>query len=281
MYAQLGTILFQNMKGFTDFSKAGSASYAVHQMLDGKPKLQKTGNTLDEISLSMRFHASFCVPETELNNLKDYRDKGEIIPLLFGNGKLSGSYVIVEITETVEDADPQGNIFSLIVSCLLREYVTPNALQQEQDANRKKATAVGDKKQILTSKVNPPTETENVAALITKSENNISLVNDAIVEKGGMEFPVNRSIAIDSIINVNSNAESLAAICADPKSILYGNAAIEQAITQVSQESVKFLNIILTKSFGSVVAQNAVMVKAMQFLKATSRTIINKSILRL
>ena len=148
MFAQLGNTLFENLKSFTEYSKKGSATYAEHALLDGKPRLQRTGSELDELTLSIRFHVSFCNPAKELAALKTSRDEGEVLPLLWGSGKVEGNFVITELEETIEDTDPQGNVFSYVVSCTLKEYVVTNKLQQEQDNNRKNGKAVGDKKAV-------------------------------------------------------------------------------------------------------------------------------------
>ena len=104
MYARLGNITFENRKGdyvgsvgFNDFSKTSSVTYAEHKPLTGKPLLQATGPTLDEISLSMRFHASFCNPVQELHALKRSMDTFEVMPLLLGNGIKEGEFVIMSV----------------------------------------------------------------------------------------------------------------------------------------------------------------------------------------
>ena len=209
MYAQLGNVIFQNLKGFTEFSKTGSASYSEHQLLDGKPKLQKTGSSLEEIALSIRLHASFCNPLNELTTLRDLRDNGEILPLLYGNGRLEGTFVITQLTSTVEDADPQGNVFSYVVSCTLREYVTQNRLQQEQAEFKKNAAAVGDKKPVSVRKINPPTGNAIVASLVTRSENNAASINRVMIERGGIQDAINRQRVLTDLKSISSKANEL------------------------------------------------------------------------
>jgi len=185
MFAQLGTIQFENLKTFNDFSKTGSAIYAEHALIDGKPRLQRTGSSLDEINLSIRFHASFCNPKQELNLLIAAKDESQILPLLWGNGDLSGDFVITEINETIEHADPQGNVFSYLVSFTLKEYVVKDKIQQAQTELKNNAKAVGEKKPIAKKKTNPPTCPQGISKLVSQVESNGNSVNKIMLERGG------------------------------------------------------------------------------------------------
>lgn len=185
MFAQLGNIIFENLKTFNEYSNRSSANYAEHAMLDGKPILQRTGSSLSEINISIRFHASFCNPKLELNKLKEARDQGEILPLLWGNGDVEGEYVITDIDETKEDADQQGNVLSYSISLTLKEYVTANKLQQIQHEDRQKAKAVGDKKPVAKKKTNPSTCPQTISGIVNKIHNHYSAISKIVNELGG------------------------------------------------------------------------------------------------
>lgn len=225
MYAQLGNIVFETREqkvpdektrekiflgffGFNDFSKSTSVSYAEHKPLTGKPLLQATGLNLDELSFSMRFHISFCNPVKELNTLKNAMDTFEILPLLMGNGRKEGDFVIMSINSVVEDADARGNIFSYVVNCTLKEYIIPDRLKAEQENYRLRAVAVGNIIPMAKPKVNPPTPPEHIARNVSAINNNTRVINNTVEQKGGLT----------SVINLNAikkSAESIKEYCTD------------------------------------------------------------------
>lgn len=171
MFAQLGSIVFENLMGFTEFSKTSIANYGEHNLLDGKPRLQYTGLALDTIDLSIKLHASFCNPSQQLALLVSSKDSGEVLPLLWGNGKVEGSFVITEIDTTMEDADSQGNVFSYELRVSLKEYVAGDKLKHEQQTNRTNAKAVGHKKPTAQKKTNPSTCPQTVSRIVMQIKN--------------------------------------------------------------------------------------------------------------
>lgn len=208
MYARLGNIIFQNLKGLNELSKTTTVTYAEHKPLAGKPLLQATGPNLDEVTISMRLHASFCNPAEELSTLREYMDTFEVLPLLLGNGKKEGEFVIMSINNVVEDADPAGNVFSYMVSCTLKEYVTPNRLQAEQDDNREAALAVGDVRPVAKLKANALTPPVDIAKSISAININAKLINDTVEQKGGVTSVNNRN-------TIARSAESIKNFCTD------------------------------------------------------------------
>lgn len=182
MFAQLGKIQFSTLKTFTDYSDKGSATYAEHKLLDGKPLLQRTGSSLTELSISIYLHAGFCDPKAELKALKDARNDGEILPLLWGNGDIEGDFIIVDTDVSKEDAMPDGTVISYRVQLNLKEYAYTNRLQQEQTANRQNAKAVGDKKPVAKKVVNKPTCAQFVSKTIASIDNHGKAINKIVLE---------------------------------------------------------------------------------------------------
>lgn len=127
MYAQLGNIVFQGLKGFDTFRSKRETNFAQHAVIDGKPKLQRIGSNLEEVSLSLQFHASFCDPQVEASALEAARDAAEILPLLLGSGEFVGNFAIQTITKDIEDLDHLGNLKNLIVDVQLIEAVVADA----------------------------------------------------------------------------------------------------------------------------------------------------------
>jgi phage protein U len=132
MYAQLGDIVFDGLKGFTDFSLKKSASIAVHNRIDGKPKLQNTGNNLDQLSLTMMFHSSFCVPEVEIAKLDTARNNGTILSLITGYGESLGSFVVSETAQSIQHMFPNGKIRMATLQVTLIESASVDTLADAQ-----------------------------------------------------------------------------------------------------------------------------------------------------
>jgi phage protein U len=233
MYAQLGNIVFINLKGFTDYNKTGSATYAEHKLLTGKPRLQPTGPTLDELTVSMRFHASFCVPINELNALKQCRDSNTVLPLILGNGTLEGNFVITDINDVVEDADNQGNVFSYMVNCTLKEYVVPDQLQAEQNTNRQNAAAVGNVTPVAKPKTNLPTCPQLISQYISGIKSHAGTINTIILLQGGITPTANKNSVIGHLSVIQSLAQSIIANSNNPSSCAYTQDGLGDAATEV------------------------------------------------
>jgi phage protein U len=157
MYAQLGNIIFDNLNGWDSFTKNDDTTYAKHDLISGKPRLQPIANELEEISLSIHLRAEFVNIEGSISALKTSKDKFEILPLVMGNGRYLGDYVIINIGETHNQAFADGQLIDATLSLTLQEYSTTDKLSQQQTAARKAAFAVGDKKPVLTGLTQPPT----------------------------------------------------------------------------------------------------------------------------
>jgi phage protein U len=128
MYAQLGNIVFNGLRGFDTFQSTRESNLAQHAVIDGKPKLQRIGTNLEQVTLSIQFHASFCNPETEYSALDSAREAGEILPLLLGSGEFVGNFAIQSIGKDIEELDHVGNIKNLRVQVSLIEAVVTDAL---------------------------------------------------------------------------------------------------------------------------------------------------------
>lgn len=280
MYAQLGSRVFENLKTFTEYSKTETAIHPEHALLEGKPRLQRTGLGLDEITLSMRFHVSFCNPAEELEALRQFHDEGEVLPLLWGNGKVEGNFVIAGLTETIEDADPQGNVFSCLIMCTLREFVVPDKLQQEQDANRKNAIAVGDKKAVTQKKANPKTCPQIISSIITKIENHAAAVNKTVLEKGGANTVQNKSSIRSNLTSLLKLCEDLIARTDNPQSCAHQYPDIKTNASFVKNECTIFIIEIDRNNLARVHSDNALLQNRVKGLKAAARPLINQAITR-
>ena len=171
MYAQLGNIIFEGLKGFESLSFGGDeASYAELSLIGNKPRLQRTANTLQELSISIKFHQRFCNIQDQLEALKTYKDAGEVLPLLLGNGQYINDYVITAMPYKIEDAFYDGSPINVSVELTLKEFVSYDRSAQQRLIARKRAFAIGNKRPL----VRRPPQPETSVMVLSK---NISDVN--------------------------------------------------------------------------------------------------------
>ncbi|WP_432719838.1 phage tail protein [Jeongeupia wiesaeckerbachi] len=123
MYALLGDIQFDLIAYFDGFESQFGADYAEHALIDGKPRLQIIGDKLDEIRLTLSFHAQFCEPERELARLKKALALHRAMALVLGNGDYKGWFVLTDVQATSEQTDGFGTLVAVTATATLREYV--------------------------------------------------------------------------------------------------------------------------------------------------------------
>jgi phage protein U len=141
MYAQLGTITFQGLKGFESYNTKKEAVYAEHALIEGKPRLQRNGSKLDTITLTFSLHAKYTSVEGDIGILETYVQDGEVIPFVLGNGIFVGEFVITSIGQQVVQTDRDGNLISCDVDITLLEHVEPNKLGTRERNARDQAFA--------------------------------------------------------------------------------------------------------------------------------------------
>lgn len=281
MYAQLGTTIFDNLKGFTDYSKSGEATYAQHDVITGKPLLEATGLNLDEITLSIRLHVSFCKPAEELASLKSQRDSLAPLSLIWGNGKVEGKFVITSLSERVEDADAQGNVFSYTIDLTLREYIETDPLRAAKIQSVKNALAVGDKKPVAKKKINDPTCPQKISKLVTSIDNHAKQINAIILENGGANLLFNRTKISRHLNAIWLLDEDLMMNCRDPQSCASSYPDILYQAQQVYNSYRNFDNLISAPGSylgDQIPNQNKVLQATVRNLKAVSFPLIKKSI---
>lgn len=279
MYAKLGDIVFDQLKGFNDFNKTGSANYAEHKPIIGKPRLQPVGTSLDELSLSMRLHSSFCNPIEELALLKKYRDTNQVLELSFGVGRKEGNFVITSINDAVEDANPGGEIFSYMVSCTLKEFVI-DPLRAEQVSNVDNAAAVG-KDPVAKKKKNYPRCPKEISGLVTKIDNHAQAINVIILQKGGVNIAYvnNRPAILTHLQGIKTQNNTLLTKCDDPNNCAHAYSDLKYRAVQVSKAEVNFTNAL--NGFGldfMIPDQNKIMLACVRNLKTAAAPLIKKSI---
>jgi len=148
MFIQLGNFLFDKAFSPETIDHSDESSFAEHALINIKPRLQPTGNNLEEIELSIRLRAEFVNIASTKAALKNSKDTAEILPFMYGSGEYKGDFVITKISESIIFTLDDGTPVEVALSISLKEYQVPDKLQQQQNAARKSAFAVGDKKPV-------------------------------------------------------------------------------------------------------------------------------------
>ena len=106
---------------WNDCQRDTKANFAVHEVLDDKARLQYLGQALEEFSLAIALHASWCSPETEMRKLDAMQASGEAYRLLLGN-RIFGHFVLESKTENRKYTDGDGRVILAYVQLKLKEY---------------------------------------------------------------------------------------------------------------------------------------------------------------
>ncbi len=133
MYAILGDYKFQDYKGFQELEVEDEVVLSEHPVIDGKPRLQATGQKLRQIALKFLLHSTFSDPENDMGILQGYRIRAEIIPFLSGDGTSYGNFVIKNITTDLTQTNKKGSIIGIEVTITLLEAVIPGGNRQSLD----------------------------------------------------------------------------------------------------------------------------------------------------
>lgn len=124
-FALLGDVQFELITYFDGLEGKFGTDYAEHARIEGKPRLQWIGDKLDEWSLNLKFHQTYCDPEAELTKLRDAMGTHVPLPFVLATGDYKGEFVITDITVTSEQTDTQGVLVSAGATLSLREVVVP------------------------------------------------------------------------------------------------------------------------------------------------------------
>lgn len=144
MFAQLGNIIFDKQYTPLAMPRSTEANYVQHELINIKPRLQPTGNNLEEIELSIELRAEAVNIPNTLAGLHTSRSSFEVLPLVMGTGQYLGDFVITKMEENILHCMADGYPIAVAVSLSLKEYVIADRLAQQQNNDRKNAFAVGD-----------------------------------------------------------------------------------------------------------------------------------------
>ncbi|CAI8988685.1 phage tail protein [Pseudomonas chlororaphis] len=122
MFAILGEIEFTVAGGISGMEQSGSADWAEHARIQGKPLLEWIGEGLDECNLTIRLHPVLGDPEARLRALRQAKAQHEPLAFVMGSGEYLGAFVITNIGNTIHRGTATGQIQSAEVQLNLKEY---------------------------------------------------------------------------------------------------------------------------------------------------------------
>jgi len=135
MYWQLGDIKFEKLNSFSDFGVKTETDIAEHALIKGKPRLQSTGQKANEVSISIHIHSMFADPKKQYEALDQYRSDVSVLPLIGGDGKVYGDFVIKSIELKVNQTTPDGKwVDATFDLSLIENYWSDSRKQAEQEA---------------------------------------------------------------------------------------------------------------------------------------------------
>ncbi|ADJ61742.1 phage tail protein [Herbaspirillum seropedicae] len=167
-HALLGQISFALISYSAEVQGKFAANYAEHALIDGKPRLQWTGDKLNDVNWKLVFHADFCDPTRELNKLRAAIAAHEALPLVYANGDYKGWFVPTEADLTLHRTTADGAALWIEVKLALREYVAPRVLAEQRarqpaQAAEKPASHGTRKKPARTVRKTPPARPKNAS----------------------------------------------------------------------------------------------------------------------
>jgi phage protein U len=263
MYCQLGVTVYNGQKSFTSFSQDGDVVLVEHALIGVKPKLQPSGLNLETVTLTLFLHQEYCVVEDEIAKLINSRDTFEILPLLWGNGKVEGDFVIKQITRDKVQQDDLGNTYAAAVTVVLKECVNDKMDQAQLDA-QKNAFATGKKKPATKSaRVNPESCQKKFSDTISRIRSYGAGVNAAMAksDRSGATVLYCENIVTDCV-SIISGVNTPGSCIFENESILVNannvktqadNLRFDTADFQVSPATLKSENTLLQSGISSLI----------------------------
>ena len=183
MYAQLGTIIFSELKAFSSYKQDYQSKYAEHALVKGKARLESLGEQLETLNFGIRLHQDFINPETAFNELNLARTENTILPLVLGNGEYINDFIITNISKNIVHTATDGSTIFMDLTVTLKEYYNPDSTSVERQEliknsmNQTPANIVEDIDGFATR-----SETTQAIDQIYEAENQAKIIDNVITE---------------------------------------------------------------------------------------------------
>jgi phage protein U len=194
------------------------------------------GNELEEISITLHLRAEIKNPVEAILALKAAKDSFEVMPLINGAGRYYGDFVITSMSEAHNQCFADGELIEASVQLSLQEFAVPDKLQQQQNAARKQAFAVGDKTPVNTGATQLPTTAQlaskNVSAINSETKSiDAAAINweQNVTQRTYTETDMQRSL-----VNITTNLNGYTSYLTELTSLVPDQSDINAAITAVT-----------------------------------------------
>ena len=114
-------------------------NYAEHERINNKTLLQFLGENLQEFTIKLNLHSTFCTPEDEIVKIRENAKLGKPLKFIKGNGEYIGAFFISQIQKTTEQTSPEGDLIAIQVELQLKEYTgkIPDDEEEEKGLKRR------------------------------------------------------------------------------------------------------------------------------------------------
>lgn len=145
MYVFFGSIMFgiSPLTGPTAEGERMRNTFARHDVIRGKPVVQRIGEELDERNISFFFDETFCAPEAEWGRLVSAYRARQPAPLVYGASYGGKRYVVETLERDVQKISRSGRVVRLSSSMSLIEAPVTNYLSFALGAASAVAPALG------------------------------------------------------------------------------------------------------------------------------------------
>ncbi len=121
-WATLGDIAFELlMPAVTKAELAEGFTFAEHELIGQKPRLQFTGPKLREFPLTVKLSRALGDPDVELDKLRTAAEQAQALPFVWGTGQKVGNFVITELTTRLLVTQADGRAIEMELDLNLKE----------------------------------------------------------------------------------------------------------------------------------------------------------------
>lgn len=106
------------------FERSGSARWAIHEIISGKPKSEFLGPGIDQIQMDITLDIKLGVkPKKMIDKLKKAKDTGKVNALIIGTAKIGNyKWYIESLSDKWETVYSKGQLAKAKVSLTFKEY---------------------------------------------------------------------------------------------------------------------------------------------------------------
>ena len=123
MYCLLGGVSFELLHAPSSFNESHQSTFAEHATIEGKPKLQATGNALIVYDLTVKLHHILGDVNFFYQQLLEAQASQKAQALIFGRSDFKGYFVITQINSTTLFTDQNGGVLARDLVISLKEFV--------------------------------------------------------------------------------------------------------------------------------------------------------------